>query len=82
MAEFVEKLKTDDEFAKIYGDLGPVYGKQRRFRDTKSGKTVDQIQVILDMLKNDTNSRRIIVSGWNAGEIQGWVSIEHRSRFR
>lgn len=70
MTEFVEKIKIDNDFAKLYWDLGPVYGKQWRFRDTKSGKTVDQIQVVLDMLKNDTNSRRIIVSGWNAGEIQ------------
>ncbi|MDD4530227.1 MAG: thymidylate synthase [Candidatus Gracilibacteria bacterium] len=70
MTDFIEKIKTDDNFAKEWGDLGPVYGKQWRAWDTKSGKTVDQIQIAVDMLKFDTNSRRIIVSGWNVGEIQ------------
>ncbi len=70
MANFIDQIINDDEFAQKRWDLGPVYGKQRRAWDTKSGKSVDQIQVVLDLIKNDPSSRRIIVSGRNVGEIQ------------
>lgn len=62
--EYVEKIKTDDEFAKKHGDLGPVYGAQWR-----NFNGVDQIQYILDELKNNPNSRRMILSAWNPAEI-------------
>lgn len=69
LANFVEKVKTDDSFAKEYGDLGPIYGKQWRRWTAPDGKEIDQIQNAVDMIKNDPTSRRIIVSGWNVGEI-------------
>ncbi len=60
LAEFAEKIKTDAEFAKAHGDLGPVYGRQ--WRDFSG---VDQLAGLIDQLKNDKNSRRLIVSAWN-----------------
>jgi thymidylate synthase len=69
MAKFVERVKADDAFAKEYGDLGPIYGKQWRRWTGPDGKDIDQIQNVVDMIKNDPTSRRIIVSGWNVGEI-------------
>lgn len=51
------------------GDLGPVYGKQWRNWEGKDGKFHDQIANVIDMLKRDPDSRRIIVSAWNVGEL-------------
>ena len=51
------------------GDLGPVYGKQWRNWVSPSGETHDQIKNALDLLKNNPDSRRIIVSAWNVGEL-------------
>ena len=59
-----------NEWADENGDLGPVYGKQWRDWQTKDGKTIDQIHQAIDMIKNNPNSRRIIVSAWNVGELE------------
>lgn len=66
---FVKQIKDDDEFANKWWDLGPVYGKQRREREANDGSKVDQIANVIDMLKTNPNSRRILVSGRNIGEI-------------
>ena len=66
---FVEQIKIDDDFANAWGELGPIYGRQWRHWETPKGQVIDQIQNVVDMLKNDPSSRRIIVSGWNVGEI-------------
>ncbi len=58
-----------DEWADENGDLGPIYGHQWRNWATSDGKTIDQISQALDMIKHNPDSRRIIVSAWNAGEI-------------
>ena len=58
-----------DEWANEDGDLGPVYGKQWRSWESKDGRVIDQISQALDMIKNTPDSRRIIVSAWNVGEI-------------
>ena len=71
--EFITNIKNDADFAKRWGDLGPVYGKQWRRWKTEDGQEVDQISYILNELKNNPNSRRILVSGWNAGEIQNLI---------
>ncbi|WP_027120509.1 thymidylate synthase [Mycoplasmopsis lipofaciens] len=63
--EFIEKIKTDNNFAKKYGDLGPVYGKQWR-----NFLGVDQIKNVIENIKNNPYSRRHIVSAWNPTEIQ------------
>lgn len=58
-----------DEWADENGDLGPVYGAQWRSWPTADGRHIDQISQVLDQLKNNPDSRRIIVSGWNVGEL-------------
>ena len=58
-----------DEWADSAGDLGPIYGVQWRSWPTPAGEYVDQISAALDLLRTDPNSRRIIVSAWNVGDI-------------
>ena len=70
MAEFVEQVKTDDAFAEKWGDLGPVYGYQWRHWKTPDGREVDQIAQVVDQIKNNPDSRRIIVSAWNPADIE------------
>jgi thymidylate synthase len=58
-----------DEWADANGDLGPVYGHQWRSWPDYDGGTIDQIQYVLDQIKNNPNSRRMIVSAWNVAEV-------------
>lgn len=58
-----------NEWADENGDLGPVYGKQWRRWKTQDGTEVDQLAKAIEMIKTNPNSRRIIVSAWNAGEL-------------
>ena len=82
--EFSERIKTDDEFAKKWGELGPIYGKQwRRWhtswdvvedKSKEAGvrrveKGIDQIQNLINDLKTNPDSRRLMVSAWNVGEL-------------
>jgi thymidylate synthase len=62
-------VKIWDEWADDSGDLGPVYGYQWRNWPAPNGEHIDQISQVVDQLKNNPNSRRIIVSAWNVGEI-------------
>ncbi|MDC0052755.1 thymidylate synthase [Gammaproteobacteria bacterium] len=64
MKEFVEKIKTDRDFAAQYGDLGPVYGKQWR-----NFGGVDQLTQLIEDIKSNPDSRRLIVSAWNPQDI-------------
>jgi len=64
MKEFIEKIKTDRDFAAQYGDLGPVYGKQWR-----NFGGVDQLTQLIDDIKSNPDSRRLIVSAWNPQDI-------------
>jgi thymidylate synthase len=66
---FTDKIKADDDFAKTWGELGPVYGYQWRNWPTPSGKHIDQIAKAIDLIKNNPDSRRIIVSAWNTADI-------------
>ena len=59
-----------EEWADEQGNLGPVYGYQWRSWPTRDGKSIDQIKNIIDQIKNNPDSRRIIVSAWNVGEIE------------
>jgi len=68
--EFARKINENDEFAIKWGDLGPVYGKQWIKWEGKNGETINQIQNAVDLLKNNPNSRRIIICGWNVADIQ------------
>ncbi|MBT8326070.1 MAG: thymidylate synthase [Bacteroidia bacterium] len=58
-----------NEWADENGDLGPVYGKQWRSWDAPDGRTIDQIQNVLDTIKSNPDSRRMIVNAWNVGEL-------------
>jgi thymidylate synthase len=83
--QFINKIKTDDEFAKKWGELGPIYGKQWRSwsrnatRDEKIvdpgvyTKQIDQIQNLINDLKTNPDSRRLMVSAWNVGELDQMV---------
>ncbi len=63
-------VKIWDEWADEKGNLGPVYGSQWRSWPTADGRHIDQIALILDQIKNNPDSRRIIVSAWNVAEIE------------
>jgi len=71
--EFIEKIKTDDAFAREWGDLGPVYGKQWIKWEASDGTKINQIAQAQDMLRKSPDSRRIIVSGWNIGDLEQQV---------
>ena len=76
--EFINKIKTDDEFAKKWGELGPIYGKQWRRVDKKNGnpykyEPIDQIANLINDLKTNPDSRRLMVSAWNVGELDSMV---------
>lgn len=88
--QFIDKIKTDDEFAKKWGELGPIYGKQwtdwggyykkveKRLHDNKIPTTqfsdekvsgINQIQVLINTLKTNPDSRRLLVNAWNVSDI-------------
>jgi thymidylate synthase len=75
MDEFINKIKTDDEFAYKWGELGPVYGKQWRswsagvLEDKHGLGNIDQIQNLIRDLKTNPDSRRLMVNAWNVGEL-------------
>jgi len=98
--EFINKIKTDDEFAKKWGELGPIYGKQWRswegriqiepckldstweylkndsYLDNQTGirqEPIDQIQNLINDLKTNPDSRRLMVNAWNVGELDEMV---------
>lgn len=58
-----------NEWADEQGNLGPVYGKQWRKWEAKDGRVIDQVQNVIDMIKTDPTSRRLIVNAWNVGEV-------------
>lgn len=63
------KVRIWDEWADAEGDLGPVYGKQWRAWETKGGNVIDQISQVVEQIKTNPDSRRLIVSAWNVGEL-------------
>jgi len=78
--EFINKIKTDDEFAKKWGELGPIYGKQWRSWNKYrvepglvSSQPIDQIQNLINDLKTNPDSRRLMVNAWNVSELDNMV---------
>jgi len=67
--EFIEKIKIDENFAKDYGNLGPIYGYQWRNWPTPNGQHIDQIKNVIEQIKSTPDSRRLIVSAWNVADI-------------
>jgi thymidylate synthase len=80
---FIEAIKTDDDFANKWGELGPIYGKQWRSwekwyidenkRYLTFTKKIDQIQNLINDLKTNPDSRRLMVNAWNVGELDQMV---------
>jgi thymidylate synthase len=85
MDEFIEQIKTDNEFARKWGELGPIYGSQWRswteyYIEKLNGgnpmivkRTSDQIENLINELKRNPDSRRLMVSAWNVGELDEMV---------
>jgi len=83
--EFINKIKTDDEFAKQWGELGPIYGNQWREWGSKYETNhilgtrkrvkpgIDQIVKLIDTIKNNPDSRRLMANAWNVGELDQMV---------
>src|SRR5690606_28294039 len=63
-------VKIWNAWAREDGDLGPVYGKQWRSWGAPNGETIDQIKNVVDQIKTNPDSRRMIVSAWNVGELE------------
>jgi thymidylate synthase len=72
--DFIKKIKTDDEFAKKWGKLGPIYGEQWRSWDWDlNPEPIDQIQNLINDLKTNPDSRRLMVNAWNVGALDQMV---------
>jgi thymidylate synthase len=81
--EFIKRIKTDKDWANVWGDLGPIYGKQwRSWKSIDTGwdyqedwltNNIDQIQNLINELKTNPDSRRLMVSAWNVGELDQMV---------
>ena len=77
MEEYIERIKTDNAFARKWGELGPIYGKQwRSWGEYEAGYTesqIDQIKNLIEQIKTNPDSRRLMVSAWNVGELDEMV---------
>ena len=76
--QFIFKVKNEKDFGKKWGDLGPIYGSQWRdwnttFQEMEGVKGVDQIKNLINDLKTNPDSRRMMVNAWNAGEVDKMV---------
>lgn len=71
-----------DEWADENGELGPVYGKQWRSWEAKDGRIIDQISEAINMIKNNPDSRRILVNAWNVGEIDQMALMPCHTMFQ
>ncbi len=69
LEDFVERIRTDEAFAKEWGGIGPGYGHQWRSWPTPDGGHIDQISQLVKQIKNNPDSRRMIVSAWNVAEV-------------
>jgi thymidylate synthase len=83
LEEFINKIKTDGRFAERWGEIGPIYGKQwkdwngfeinSRTKVEGFNKGIDQIKNLIEDLKTNPNSRRLIVNAWNVGELDQMI---------
>ncbi len=77
MNEFIKRIKEDETFRKTWGELGPIYGKQWRSWDGPYndgfGESIDQIKNLIEQLKTNPDSRRLMVNAWNVGELDQMV---------
>jgi len=77
LEDFVDKIKNDFQFSKVWGELGPVYGKQWRNIGKRYGSSptykVDQIKNLVELIKENPDSRRLMVNSWNPSELDEMV---------
>lgn len=69
MALFIQEILNNEEFASTYGELGNVYGKQWRAWESTTGETIDQLKDVIETIKKNPDSRRLIVSAWNPEDV-------------
>ncbi len=80
--EFINKIKTDSVFAKEWGELPRIYGEMwRKWPTRKKGKTIDQLQWVVDEIKADPNAHNAIVTSWNPEYLYTMATNEDASRF-
>lgn len=79
--EFVEKLKTDDDFAQTHGDLPHIYGEHWRKWQTKEGRTIDQLGWAIEELKKDPDAHNTLVTSWNPEYLYNMASPGQGVRF-
>ncbi|XAI97166.1 thymidylate synthase [Dolichospermum phage Dfl-JY45] len=76
------KVSIWDEWANAEGELGPVYGKQWRAWQAADGRTIDQMRWVVDEIRRSPDSRRLIVSAWNVGELEQMALMPCHSLFQ
>ena len=69
LKDFCNRVLEDDNFMKKYGDLGNVYGKQWRHWTDSEGNEIDQLKDVIEQIKNNPDSRRLIVNAWNPEDV-------------
>lgn len=82
LKKFCERVLTDDDFAKTYGELGNIYGSQWRHWKTTQGETIDQLKDVIQMIKETPDSRRLIVSAWNPEDVPSMALPPCHSMFQ
>jgi thymidylate synthase len=73
MTDFIDKIKNDEKFAKHWGELGPIYGRQWRNWNAVFDGGIDQITNLINDIKTNPDSRRLMVNAWNVGELDQMV---------
>ncbi|WP_440895689.1 thymidylate synthase [Amphibacillus sp. Q70] len=75
IAQFKERIIEDDDFARKYGELGPVYGKQWREWKTSTGETIDQLKEVIEGIQTNPDSRRHLVTAWNPEDVPSNMAL-------
>jgi thymidylate synthase len=80
--QFIERIRTDSKFAKRWGELPRIYGEMwRRWPTRRKGKTIDQLQWVVDELRVDPNAHNLIVNSWNPEYLYSMAEKDDASRF-
>ncbi|MBP9719608.1 MAG: thymidylate synthase, partial [Candidatus Levybacteria bacterium] len=79
--EFINEIKTNDKFAKKYGNLPRIYGEMWRHWPTRSGRTIDQLAWVLKEMKEDPDAKNLIVNSWNPEYLYTMATLKDASRF-
>lgn len=75
MELFKQRILSDDQFAEAFGELGNVYGKQWREWKTSQGETIDQLKDVIETIKKNPDSRRLIVTAWNPEDVPSNMAL-------